>query len=176
VVRSLLFYSLFAIRYSRLQGAPMPNDVHPLRLDRSRYHSSEHGDFTNEVRFWQDGLPFDAHGELCTELCDGEQLAKADAKAPKTKPKALLTEPGGVAPADDPIEPGAVNLELWAKGEARYVPAKVFAAIRERYSKSVSTFADAIEFLVDDAKLIPASQASQKLLAAGGSAPVREEA
>jgi hypothetical protein len=69
-----------------------------------------------------------------------------------------------------------VNLELWAKGEARYVPAKVFAAIRERYNKSVTTFADAIEFLVDDAKLIPASQASKQLLASGGTAPAREEA
>jgi hypothetical protein len=174
VVRSLLFYSLFAIRYSRLQGAPMPNDVHPLRLDRSRYHSSEHGDQPNRARFWQDGLPFDAHGELCTELCDGEQLVAADRKAPKPK---LGREPASESgqPDEELPDPGAVNLELWAKGEARYVPAKVFAAIRERYSKSVSTFADAIEFLVDDAQLIPPSQASKKLLAAGGSAPVREE-
>jgi hypothetical protein len=81
-----------------------------------------------------------------------------------------------VKPAIRPLTSGAVNLELWAKGEARYVPAKVFAAIRERYSKSVSSFADAIEFLVNDAKLIPASQASKKLLAAGGPAPVKEEA
>jgi hypothetical protein len=69
-----------------------------------------------------------------------------------------------------------VNLELWAKGQARYVPAKVFAAIRERYNKSVTTFADAIEFLVNDAQLVPASQASKQLLAMGGAAPVREEA
>jgi hypothetical protein len=149
-------------------------EPHPLRLDRSRYHSSEHGDFTNAVRFWQDGLPFDALGELCTDHCSAEQLAKADAKAPKLK--ALLTEPGGVIPADAPLDPGAVNLELWATGQARYVPAKVFAAIRERYSKSVSTFADAIEFLVNDVKLIPASRASKKLLAGGGAVPVREEA
>ena len=147
--------------------------IHPLRLDRSRYHSSEHGDQPNRARFWQDGLPFDAHGELCTELCDAGQIAKANAKAPKPSAARM---PAGAQPHEERPDEGAVNLELWAKGEARYVPAKVFAAIRERYSKSVSTFADAIEFLVSDAKLIPASQASKKLLATGAPPPVKEEA
>jgi hypothetical protein len=144
-------------------------DPHPLRLDRSRYHSSEHGEFQSRVRYWQDGLPFDALGELCIEHCNPEQLAKAP--RPQLRPMPA-SEPDEEPPPDE----GAVNLELWAKGEARYVPAKVFAAIRERYNKSVSTFADAIEFLVNDVKLIPASQASKKLLAVGGPAPVREEA
>jgi hypothetical protein len=157
-------------------------DPHPLRLDRSRYHSSEHGDHPNRARFWQDGLPFDAHGELCTELCSTGQLEEADRKAPKPRQSADL---GGFPhPAPDEfadalrerLDEGAVNLELWAKGQARYVPAKVFAAIRERYNKSVTTFADAIEFLVNDAQLIPASQASKQLLAGGGPAPVKEEA
>jgi hypothetical protein len=157
----------------------MPNDVHPLRLDRSRYHSSEHGDHPNRARFWQDGLPFDAHGHLCAELCSGEQLAQANAKAPRRLdwPENPPSERESEADPRDPLlRDGAVNLELWAKGEARYVPAKVFAAIRERYNKSVTTFADAIEFLVNDAKLIPASQASKQLLAGGGAAPVKEEA
>jgi hypothetical protein len=42
----------------------------------------------------------------------------------------------------------------------------------------VSTFADAIEFLVSDVKLIPASEASKKLLAGGSVTPAippREE-
>jgi hypothetical protein len=151
-------------------------EPHPLRLDRSKYHSSEHGDFANDIRFWQDGLPFDAHGQLCDESCDAEQMVKADRKGRKfVKPAAAAALPDG-RPAEPPLLDGEVNLELWAKGEARYVPAAVFAAIRERYSKSVSTFADAIEFLVNDAKLIPASQAAQRLLSAGVPAPVREEA
>jgi hypothetical protein len=161
----------------------MPNDVHPLRLDRSRYHSSEHGDHPNRARFWQDGLPFDAHGELCTELCSADQMAAADAKAPRAPDVGHQMSDVGdqMSGSNDPtsdIRPlsSEVNLELWAKGEARYVPAKVFAAIRERYNKSVTTFADAIEFLVNDAKLIPASEASKQLLAGGGTAPVREEA
>jgi hypothetical protein len=144
-------------------------DPHPLRLDRSRYHASEHGDHPNPIHFWQDGLPFDAHGALCTEHCDAEQLGKADRKAKRIKPKP--GEGGGDAPLDD----GEVNLELWAKGEARYVPAKVFAAVRERYNKSVSSFADAIDFLVFDAKLIPESAAAKKLFDARGRAQVREE-
>jgi hypothetical protein len=160
----------------------MPNDVHPLRLDRSRYHSSEHGEFQNRMRYWQDGLPFDALGELCVEHCSAEQREEADRKAPKPQQS---PDPGGFPhPSPDEfadalrerLDEGAVNLELWAKGDARYVPAKVFAAIRERYNKSVTTFADAIEFLVNDAKLIPASEASKQLLAGGGTAPVREEA
>jgi hypothetical protein len=150
-------------------------DPHPLRLDRSRYHSSEHGDHPNRARFWQDGLPFDAHGELCVELLDEEQRVKANRLAPKAPPRGPIVPHVGAEPDDPPVE-GAVNLELWAKGDARYVPAKVFAAIRERYNKSVTTFADAIEFLVNDAKLIPASEASKQLLAGGGTAPVREEA
>lgn len=148
---------------------------HPLRLDRSRYHSSEHGDHPNRARFWQDDLPFDAHGHLCTELCSAEQMAAADAKAPRPQAE-ILTGIAKIKPGDETIVIGEVNLELWAKGEARYVPAKVFAAIRERYNKSVTTFADAIEFLVNDAQLVPASQASKQLLAGGGAAPVKEEA
>jgi hypothetical protein len=153
-------------------------EPHPLRLDRSRYHSSIHGDFDNNVRFHQDGLPFDAHGELCTEHCSAAQLAKADAAAsPRRMPDGGGQMSEGTDPTSDIRPPASdVNLELWAKGEARYPPFKVFAAIRERYSKSVSTFADAIEFLVSDVKLIPQSAASKKLLAAGAPAPGREEA
>jgi hypothetical protein len=155
----------------------MPNDVHPLRLDRSRYHSSVHGEFQSTTHYWQDGLPFDALGHLVTDECSPEQLAKADARVPKEMPTPKVS---GVPLLEEddppPLADGEVNLELWAKGEARYVPARVFAAIRERYNKSVSTFADAIEFLVNDAKLIPASEASKALLAMGGAAPAREEA
>jgi hypothetical protein len=158
----------------------MDANAHPLRLDRSRYFSTIHGEFENAIRHWQDGLPFDAHGQLCAEHCSAEQLAKADMKAPKrptddrgrTRDKA--SDPSSVL--CPPSSDSEVNLELWAKGAARYPPFKVFAAIRERYSRSVSTFADAIEFLVNDAKLIPASQASKKLLAGSAPASAREEA
>jgi hypothetical protein len=172
-------------RTINVRSTSMPDtSIHPLRLDRSRYHSSEHGEFQSRVRYWQDGLPFDAVGELCTDHCSAEQLARADAKAPK-QPQVQVPEQFGHPALDEFTEglrtrieemEGEVNLELWAKGEARYVPAKVFGAIRERYSKSVSTFADAIEFLVNEAKLIPASQASKQLLTLGGATPVREEA
>ena len=152
-------------------------DPHPLRLDRSRYHSSVHGDFDSVVRFYQDGLPFDALGHLVTDECSPEQLAKADAKAPKVPSPSAPAFAGAHVRLEEPapLTDGDVNLELWAKGEARYLPGKVFAAIRERYNKSVTTFADAIEFLVNDVKLIPASEASNKLLASGSGAPAREE-
>ena len=80
-------------------------------------------------------------------------------------------------PSSDICHPTSeVNLELWAKGEARYLPGKVFAAIRERYNKSVTTFADAIEFLVNDVKLVTKEQASPALLSMGGVARAKEEA
>jgi len=153
-------------------------DAHPLRLDRSRYHASEHGEFNNPIRFWQDGLPFDALGQLCVAHLNDAQRAAADAKAPRRQMSDDRDQrsDSDIRPLTSDISGSEVNLELWAKGEVRYPPFKVFAAIRERYSKSVSTFADAIEFLVNEAKLIPASQASRKLLAMGAPAAAREEA
>jgi hypothetical protein len=154
---------------------------HPLRLDRSRYFSSVHGDFDSAVRFYQDGLAFDAHGHLCVEHCDAAQRAAADAKAPRKQ----MTDDGEqrtddpssvIRPPSSDLAEGEVNLELWAKGETRYLPAEVFAAIRERYSKSVTTFADAIEFLVNDVKLVRREQASPALLAMGGVTAALEEA
>lgn len=158
-------------------------DAHPLRLDRSRYHASIHGEFQSPAHFYQDGLPFDALGHLVVAECTEEQLARADAKAPKrrTDDGGRTTDEAGdassvVRPLSSESADGEVDLELWAKGEVRYLPGKVFAAIRERYNKSVTTFADAIEFLVNDVKLIPREQASTALLAIAGSAPVEEEA
>jgi hypothetical protein len=149
---------------------------HPLRLDRSNYHSSVHGEFQSLTHYWQDGLPFDEHGHLVINDCTPEMLERAGAKAPKTAspPPSDPPKPGSKG-EPEPLTEGDVNLELWAKGEARYHPGKVFAAIRERYSKSVTTFGDAIEFLVYDLKLIPASEASKKLLATGGATQSREE-
>src|SRR5437899_2209249 len=68
-------------------------------------------------------------------------------------------------PASDDalIDDAGVNLELWGRGEAHYEPGRVFAAIRSRYNKFVRTFADAIDFLVFDACLIPEAEASREL-------------
>src|SRR6202040_2927457 len=111
------------------------SEPHPLRLDRSRYHSSVHGEFQSTTHYWQDGLPFDALGHLVTDECSPEQLALADKKAPRSVPPLVPTQVAIGKTADpewvDPlIRDGEVNLELWAKGEARYLPGKVFAAIR----------------------------------------------
>jgi hypothetical protein len=153
-------------------------DAHPLRLDRSRYHSSVHGEFQSTTHYWQDGLPFDAVGYLVTDECSAEQLAKADAKAPRVQMSDVGCQRSEASdPSSDICHPTSeVNLELWAKGEARYLPGKVFSAIRERYNKSVTTFADAIEFLVNDVKLVAREQASTKLLAMGGAKAGPEEA
>jgi hypothetical protein len=153
--------------------------AHPLRLDRSRYFSSVHGNFDSAARFYQDGLPFDAHGEVCTELCSAAQLASAQRKAPRLEmPDVADQMPDENKPSSDIRSPASdIDLELWAKGETRYLPAEVFAAIRARYNKSVTTFGDAVEFLVNDVRLIPREQASLALLSMGRiAASVKEEA
>ena len=63
------------------------------RLDRSRYHSTVHGERTPDdpmasVHYYQDGLPFDSAGHLVEELLDDEQLV-----AIKTKNKATPAAP-----------------------------------------------------------------------------------
>ena len=58
---------------------------------------------------------------------------------------------------------GEVDLELWLKGAERYVPTKVFAAVKRRYAKRVTTFAEAVEFLVGEVKLVPPADVAPQL-------------
>jgi hypothetical protein len=157
-------------------------EPHPLRLDRSRYHASVHGDFDSRVRFFQDGRPFDAHGCLCGELCDAVQLAAAGAprRAPeigsqKSEAGMQGTDSDFRLPTSDLAE-GDVNLKPWVSGQVRYLPGAVFAAIRERYNKSVTTSADAIDSLVDDLRLVSEHEAAPALPDMGGVPEAKEEA
>jgi len=56
-----------------------------------------------------------------------------------------------------------VNLELWLTGEQKYLFDQVQAAIRARYSRSVNTAVDAVDFLVLEQSLVDIDKVSKKL-------------
>lgn len=70
---------------------------------------------------------------------------KGSKNAPKDPP-AVASEPV----KSDPVTEGDVNLTAWAKGEAEYIMADIYKAIRTRYSRIVATEADAVDTLVDE--------------------------
>jgi hypothetical protein len=155
------------------------------RLDRSIYHSSVHGEFDDPVRFWQDGLPFDTHGELVESKLTGEQSkqleaqrARGGAKAAAPPPEVAAPppeappvgefagiEPEQSAPSDPPLadQENDVNLELWLKGERKYQSGRVFAAARARFNKAFTNYADLVDFLVYDARLMTANEVTARL-------------
>lgn len=145
-----------------------------LRMDKSKYFSTVHGERTPDdrhagVHFYQDGIPFDHDGLAMPEVIDGK-----DAKAQATyqrKLRRLATTAGQSAeedvaekPADDDDrdehdlddrDVDDINLEAWARGDAQYPWFAVSAAIRKRYAKQVTSAADAIVFLVNEKVLPP---------------------
>jgi hypothetical protein len=159
-----------------------------IRLDRSRYHSTVHGERTPDdplaqVHYYQDGLPFDAAGHLVEDALDDEQKSRLVRTTNKQAPP-----PTDVAPADAgahghgaaesadvedkadapasaaaPVADEPVNLELWLTGEAKYLFDQVQAAIRQRYSKTVNTVVDAVEFLVLEQSLVDIGKVAKKL-------------
>ena len=169
-----------------------------IRLDRSRYHSTVHGERTPDdplanVHYYQDGLPFDAAGHVVEDVLSDEQKGALERKSSKQAPAetARSRESGNPAEildsrlrgnerdADDPDAhasaadaPAAasappadepVNLELWLTGKDKYLFDQVQAAIRARYSKTVNTVTDAVEFLVLEQSLVALDKVSKKL-------------
>jgi len=145
-------------------------------LDRSMYHSSVHGEFDDPVRYWQDGLPFNVHGELVEAKLTADQArqleaqraragAKAAAPAPEAAANTLFAgkQPEPAGPPDPPHADDEANLELWLKGERKYQAGKVFAAARSRYNKAFTNFTELIDFLVYDARLMTANEVTERL-------------
>jgi hypothetical protein len=138
-------------------------------LDRSRYFATEHGGFDNAVRYWQDGLAFDADGKLVKTRLTPKQPRRLGAAGAVASPPAALGESAATAPeAAAPAAPesppnGEVDLERWLKGAERHVPTKVFAAVKRRYARRVTTFAEAVEFLVGEVKLVPPADVDARL-------------
>ena len=143
-----------------------------MRLDRSRYFATEHGQFEDAARYWQDGLAFDADGKLVkTRLTPKPPRRLAAAGAVASPPAAPVESaaPEAAAAAEavaapEPAKPNdEVDLERWLKGEVRYVSTQVFAAIRRRYGKTVTTFDESAAFLVGEVKLVPPADVDERL-------------
>jgi hypothetical protein len=133
-----------------------------VELDKSRTHQEVHGEHAHNLGFIQDGLPFDKGARLIKDLFGKHGFEKANAIFTR-KVKALETAFVQASEVDDedtnnkigPTEaivedPDAdVNLRMWAKGQAKYMPQVIYRVIRTRYAKHVGTLADAKAYLVE---------------------------
>jgi hypothetical protein len=142
-------------------------DFSTLRLDRSRAHGTVHGVIQDGVHYHQDGLPFDAHGSLLIDRLTEEQLALATRKARRGKraaPGDEAADPSKQAAERDADDAG-VNLELWLRGEQKYLFDAVRTAVRARYSRDVASIGDAVEFLTLELHppLVPAGEVTRRL-------------
>jgi len=118
------------------------------QLDRSRYFAIVHGEFDDEVRYWQDGRPFDAHGCIVTagspdhigpQQAVGEPARAPEAAAAPALDVGPLSEPRASPPAplapldnpprDRPAAGGEIDLERWLRGEVRYRAFALLAAV-----------------------------------------------
>lgn len=151
-----------------------------LRLDRSRYHATIHGerapgDPHQQAHFKQDGIYFDSHGLHLDHLLDSKTRAVVENR---------LKKQGKAAPGDDAdgasensggdantggagaASSGAeVNLESWLRGEAKYDWFAITKAVRERYHANLTKQVDVIEFLVFDHKVVTEEQLAPDLRA-----------
>lgn len=135
----------------------------PVRMDRSRSFSTVHGDrtpddFYAEVHFFQDGLPFNAEGVMMADKINRkDEKLMALAERMQNRANALLAkriERGDTDERKADPDDGVVNLEYWLRGERRYQWPDVSNRIAAVYKKRVTSIKDAIEFLVDDQRLI----------------------
>lgn len=131
-----------------------------LRLDRTRKHSTVHGEVSHGLAFYQDGLPFNASGEIIMELVNTpERKAIYERKMRKAqkKPAAAPADPAEAAAADaddDPASDDDVNIEAWARGLEKVEWTALQRYARKRFSKMFRGKEDLIEFLVFDEKII----------------------
>lgn len=159
-----------------------------LRMDKSKYFSSVHGerapdDAHAKIHFYQDGLPFDGEGLLLVDLVPEDKRELVDRRLKKLNAaQKPVPEPVRTATVSDPadddedddgdgdkssetgqITPGDVNLEAWLRGEANYVWFSIPAAIRQRFSKNVSNKTDAVTYLVEEEKIVSPDQLAEAL-------------
>ena len=138
-----------------------------LRLDRTRKHSSVHGEVEYGLAYKQDGLPFDNQGELIKELVTTpEQKALVEKKLrrlakvamPKEAPPAELPkEPAAITTDDDDDDKGSdddVNFDAWARGMERVEWNTLQRVARKRFNKVFKSKDDIVEFLVFDEKVL----------------------
>lgn len=137
-----------------------------LRLDRSRPHSTIHGerapgDPHQFAFFCQDGIHYDAHGLHLDHLIADDKTRQLVERRLKRQVKAASREEepseDGADAAPDPSEASDasfVNIEAWLRGDAKYQWFAVTKAVRERFHQNITKLKDMVEFLVEDEKII----------------------
>lgn len=135
-----------------------------LVLDRTRKHASVHGEVENGLAYKQDGLPFDAQGNLIEALVNTPDLrAIVERKLKRVKKQVAPATPAEAGAQqeddDDPADKNKagdddVNFDAWARGMVRYEWTLLQRVARKRFSRSFSSKENIIEFLIEDAKLI----------------------
>lgn len=134
-------------------------------LDRTRKHASVHGEVEHGLAYKQDGLPFNAQGEIIEALVvTPDQKATLERKLKKLKGKrqAPPEQPAATAPetdndADDDEDKTSdddVNFDAWARGIERYEWLTLQKVARKRFSKTFTSKEQLIEFLVFEEKVI----------------------
>jgi hypothetical protein len=156
-----------------------------LRMDRSRGYGTVHGerppgDLHQNTHFFQDNMPFDAHGFLILDAIDDPKIkAIAERKLKKlpTAPPAAEGDSDGAGEDDsDPATTEAVgqqkptatnssevNLEAWLREEVSYPWNLITRTMRDRYHQNMSKQHDVIQFLVEDEKVVPEDQVGPSL-------------
>jgi hypothetical protein len=151
--------------------APQPSVQPVIRMDRSRAHGTVHGervagDPHAGVHFYQDGLPFNAQGELVADHPDitGDpakqmKVERLQAKALKllAKLKERASDEDEEDDEDDEDKDQApINLEAWARGEQELEWQMVTNAIAQRFGVRVKDKRGAVERLIEERVVAPA--------------------
>lgn len=157
-----------------------------LRMDKSKYYSSVHGERATDdahakVHFYQDGLPFDGEGLLLVDLVPEDKKTLVERRIAKLNGKTPVPQAAPEPDPDDedenenddetnsqpepPLSADEVNIESWLRGEAKYPWFSLVAAIRARFNKQVNNTTDAVTFLVEDEKVISPAQLAEYLKA-----------
>lgn len=141
-----------------------------VRMDRSRDFGTVTGERTPDsehatLHFIQNGLPFDSEGILITDHAffepdkqspskravmlreRADKLMQSAAKQSRPRAEGEPEEIGGEAGDETK---GPVNLETWARGEARIPWQEVTQAIARRFSVRVANKQGAIELLLKE--------------------------
>jgi len=147
-------------------------------LDRSRPFSEVRGERMQDdphygVAYMQDGLPFDAEGNLFPDngkkepwfgQVDGQKVQHFplynDAMRARVKRKTEMLERSAArtsevderekaAEAERQEEQNEINLAAWLKGLVRYEPQEVYAAVKLRYGVNARKKRDVLEALAD---------------------------
>lgn len=176
-----------------LTAAPSPTPPNPpvIRMDRSRDFGEVHGDIPvghpdADVRYVQDGLPFDARGKLLINHHSIQNEKRLQHKVEKMLLQAMKRKAANPGDDEDPEDSeeieenfddtfadddedegkGPINLADWAAGKTQYPWQDVTNAIASRYSKRVMNKKGAVELLIEE-RVIAAgalSKANRRLL------------